>query len=303
MNPNMSLAIVYDGSIRDNGTPFYARLALAQVLGQDPDWYSEDPTIKGGIPHDHDFYLHVDDGRDDFPVTGIPHPWGYWMVDSHLGPDVRIEKALTADLVWCAQKPFVETLQGHGINAKWLPLACEPLVHCTREELAARENRAPDFPIYDLGFVGHIQPPGQSNRLEFLDKLYRAVPNSWYAFGHYHEEMSRVYHRCRLGVNHAVRDDLNMRFFELASMGVPQLADNGMVGLRDLDFRGWEHYLPYHDQVSAIHRAKEALAMSPNLLQDIAADALAKVRAAHTYRHRCETILSDVEDFLQRGQP
>jgi hypothetical protein len=299
-----NVAIVYDGGIRDNGSPFYARMALAQVLGKDPDWYTEAPSAPGAIPAGHDFYIHPDDGRDDLPVDKIPHPWGYWIVDSHLGPDIRIEKAKQADLVWVAQKPFVDVLAKHGIKAKWLPLACEPLVHCTAEELAARENRLVTVPDKDLVFVGHLQSPEVSNRVKFLDGLFREFPNSWYAFGHFHEDMARVYHRGRLGINHAVRDDLNMRFFELASMGVLQLADSRMVGLADLGFQKGDHYIPYSGTVPAIQMAHAALsdAWEPGIRDRILADALAHVRAHHTYHHRLCTILADVEQFLRGTQ-
>ena len=293
----MKVAIVYSGSIRDNGTGFYTRLALAQELGHDPDWYNEDPTADP-IPAHHDFRIHVDDGRDDFDCANIPKPWGYWVVDSHLGPDIRLAKAKMADVVWCAQQPFVEELAKHGIKARWLPLACEPLLHVTAAELAAREDRAATKPDLDLAFVGHLGDPG---RLEFLDRLFRAFPNSWYAFGHFHEDMARVYHRARLGVNHAVRDDLNMRFFELASMGVPQLADTSMVGLDHLGFHAWQHYVPYDATLTPERAVRAVLGLnSPTSLSDMAEAAQVLARGSHTYRHRVATMLEDIEQFLRR---
>lgn len=305
----MNLAIVYDGGIRDNGSPFYLRLAAAQHFGQELDWYTEDPTAeKGGIGLGHDFYIHPDDGRDDFDCTNIPHPWGYWAVDSHLGPEIRIAKAKLADVVWCAQKPFVEVLAAHGVKAKWLPLACEPLLHCTAIELARREERDPVDPDKDLVFVGHLMKPTQAptDRVMFLDRLFKTFPNSWYAYGCFHEEMSRAYHRGRLGINHAVRDDLNMRFFELASMGVPQLADSRMVGLRELGFRAFEHYVPYDSTEYATIAAGNALdPKNAGKLLEMADLARTLVRTHHTYRTRLCTMLEDVEQFLQssRGTP
>lgn len=294
-----SIAVVYSGEIRDNGTPFYVRFALAQIIGHEPDWFTEDPSSPRPITAEHDFRIHVDDGRDDFGVDNIPHPWGYWAVDSHLGPAIRIEKARQADIVWCAQKPFVEVLKREGIKASWLPLACEPLLHVNARELADRENREPTVPDLDLAFVGHIQNPdtihAPAGRLAFLDTLFRAFPNSWYAYGHFHEDMARVYHRARVGVNHAIRDDLNMRFFELASMRIPQLADQRMVGLDELGFHAWEHYIPYTD--NAVERAEFALGTKGDL-QDLADRAYWLVRGAHTYKHRLCRMLEDVEAYL-----
>jgi len=304
-----SIAICYDGGIRDNGTPFYLRFAMAQEFGTDPEWYTEDPSAQeGGIPDIHDFIIHVDDGRDDLPVSGIPHPWGYWAVDSHLGPEIRIAKAKQADLVWCAQKPFVEVLAQHGVKAKWLPLACEPLLHETAFEAAVRKAKEanPDAPNgtivqfdvpspnYDLAFVGHLGDPG---RLEFLDRLFTAFPNSWYAYGVFHQDMAAHYHRARLGINHAVRDDLNMRFFELACMGVPQLADARMVGWAELGFSKNQHFIA--SVKYPVTAAKYALSGDNSRM---AQRALELVRSHHTYRHRLCTMLEDIESFL-RGTP
>jgi len=300
-----SIAICYDGSIRDVGTAFYLRFAMAQEFGAEPEWYTEDPSAQeGGIPDIHDFIIHADDGRDDLPVSGIPHPWGYWAVDSHLGPEIRIAKAKQADLVWCAQKPFVEVLAQHGVKAKWLPLACEPLLHETAEEAMRRQGKwllndpMPVDPQYDLAFVGHLGDPG---RLEFLDRLFTAFPNSWYAYGVFHQDMAAHYHRARLGINHAVRDDLNMRFFELACMGVPQLAPEFMVGLAEIGAAPGIHYWPYLDATDAVDTARMALE-SPKRRGKMVNQALELVRSRHTYRHRLCTMLEDIESFL-RGTP
>lgn len=275
MNP----AIVYDGGIRDNGTPFYARVALANILQSDPDWYSE----AGEVGKDHPFYIHVDDGRDDLPVDSIPRPWGYWAIDSHLGPEIRIKKALEADIVWCAQKPFVEVLHQHGVDAHWLPLACEP-------ELHRAISREPDC---DLVFVGHLQDPKMTNRVAFLDRLFKAVKTPWFQYGVFHADMANVYARGRIGVNHAVRDDLNMRFFELACIGVPQLADSRMVGLSDLGFEPWKHYLPYDSVEEAVRVVTDELDVEHSCM---VRNAQELVRAEHTYTHRVRQMLADATD-------
>lgn len=278
MNPCM----VYSGDIRDNGSPFYTRLALANVLQKDPEWFSE----AGEIPRDFPLYLHPDDGRDDLSVDGIPHPWGYWIVDSHLGPDIRIEKAKKADLVWCAQKPFVEVLAKHGVKAKWLPLACEPEVH----KVTHFRTVTPDK---DLVFVGHLQDPSMTNRVEFLDSVFKSVKNPWYEYGVFHSDMANVYGRGRIGLNHAVRDDLNMRFFELACIGVPQLADSRMVGLSELGFEPWLHYLPYSSVEEAVEVIEDELDEDHN---SMVTNAKKVVLGSHTYTHRVQQMLTDAKE-------
>lgn len=284
MNP----AIVYDGSIRDNGTPYYFRWALAQVLGRDPDWHTPAVEIPGG----HEAYIMVDDGRDDLSRVP-PHPWGYYATDSHLGPETRLEKAKQADIVWCAQKPFAERLVGLGLNAKWLPLACSPAHHPTAKELAEQTDTPLAEKLYDLAFVGHLQPPSQSSRIEFLDALRREFPSFRFRFGAFHHDMAREYHTARIGVNHAVRDDLNMRFFELASLGVPQLCDSRMVGLEELGFEPFIHYLPYETAEDAVEVAKRYVHDSD--LWMMGENAKKAVRACHTYERRVKVMLQDLE--------
>lgn len=283
----MRLALIYDGSIRDNGTPYYFRFAFAQALGQELPWFSQ----AGAIPQ-HDFFIHIDDGRDDLHPYLLPEPFGFYCTDSHLGPGPRLEKAKRAAITWCAQKPFAEALRAQGINAKWLPLACSPAHHPTAVELAQLEDRPLAEKLYDLAFVGHLQDPNQSDRIEFLDALRFHFPSFRFRFGAFHHDMAREYHTARIGVNHAVRDDLNMRFFELASLGVPQLCDARMIGLDEQGFAPFVDYLPYESAEQAVE-VVETFIGDPEL-HTMAESARNKVRAGHTYAHRVQEMLRDV---------
>ncbi len=285
----MRTALVYDGSIRDNGTPYLFRFGFRLHLGYELDWYSQQTEI----PKEYDFYIHVDDGRDDLSPELIPQPFGFYCTDSHLGPGPRLEKARRAAITWCAQKPFAEALRAEGLNAIWLPLACSPPHHPTAVELAQECNDALAEKRYDLAFVGHLQDPLQTNRIEFLDTIRRGFPSMRFRFGAFHHDMAREYHSARIGVNHAVRDDLNMRFFELASLGVPQLCDARMVGMDDLGFQPFVHYLPYRSAVEAVEVAKEFL-HDPELVT-MAEQARCLVRAQHTYEKRAAEMLKDLE--------
>lgn len=288
----MKMNLVYNSEIRDDGTPRYFLHAFHQ-LEQEQSF-----TFERYLPYDKlpkaDFTVCIDDGRDE--IKWLPeHPCGYYATDTHLGWDYRLWKAKHFDIVWCAQKPAAEKMRELGINASWLPLACDPMAHPTRKEWQDR-----GFPSttdkYDIVFVGHLQSPKTSTRVEFLDSLYKAIPNFRTVHGLFHEDMAHQYHKARIGVNHAVRDDLNMRFFELASCGVPQLCDRRMVGLRELGFADGIDYIGYSSTDEAIDRTKFYLAHPNNL--DLMADlSHAIVRASHTYKHRAEKMLKDIHDL------
>lgn len=281
------LALVYSGEGRDNGTPFYYRLAMTR-MGIPHNWYW--PQNPAGIPRDHAFYFVIDDGRDDLAYLP-PHPCGYYATDTHLGWEHRRKKAAHFDIVWCAQKPAADRMRSEGLNAHWVPLACCPEMHpCFQFQSAVQAPR------YDLGFVGHLMPDHQSNRVEFLDQLFRAFPNSRMEFGVFHRDMARVYHQCRIAVNHAVRDDLNMRFFEIASLGVVQLCDSRMVGLAELGFNNCEHYWGYTNAAEAQEAARWILSDRCGQAH-IAEAALKLVRDQHTYEHRVGRLMHDIHRF------
>lgn len=273
------IALVYSGEVRDNGTPFYVRMAL-RALGIAHKWYS--PAYP--LPQtEHPLWLQVDDGRDDLPAIA-PRPNAYWAIDTHLGFEARLTKARSFDRVYCAQKSGAERMRGEGVPAEWLPLACSPEHHP-----ALWERPLATSPVFDIAFVGHLQAPADMLRVDFLDAVFRAFPRFRFEFGVFHQEMAAVYHRARIGLNHSVRGDLNMRFFELASIGVPQLCEE-MEGLADLGFRAGEHYLAYAGADEAIAQLQAALKDGADL-RAMAARAHAHVRAHHTYEHRVKVLL------------
>lgn len=295
----MSPAIVYSGEIRDNGTPRLFREAFAEVLGYQAPWY----TRAGEIPEGRSFYFSIDDGRDDLP-RNPPHPWGFYCTDSHLGLEARLARAREADIVWCAQPDAAIRFQAEGINAYWLPLACSPLNHPTAVEVAEQEDAPLEEKVFDVAFVGHLQPQSESSRIEFLGKMAKAFPNFRYEFSVFGRDMAKVYHRARIGINHAVRNDLNMRTFELASIGVPQLCDQRMMGLKDIGFEPWAHYIPYGGPWPDMDVAEDAIGSAVWALKNHGGlPAMAKrahdlVRGSHTYAHRVKTMLAQASALV-----
>lgn len=287
-----NIGLIYDSQIRNNGTPVHFWHAFKQ-LGIPFRRY----LPHGGLPK-HDFYVWIDDGRDDL-LWLPPEPWGFYATDTHLGWDYRFRKAQHADIVWCAQKPAAERMKDAGLNAHWLPLACNPIAHPTAEELQQRLGIPVPEKKYDVAFVGHLQPSSQSNRVEFLDELFKAFPNFRVGFGVFHEDAAKIYHQAKIGINHAVRDDLNMRFFELASMGVIQLCDNRMQGMNELGFKLGSEYFSYESAEEAIGLIDKVLRHGLFRHIRIQEAALKRVRSEHTYAHRVHKMHSDICELLQ----
>lgn len=297
----LDLALIYNRDIRHNGSPAHIWHAF-KILEELGEVKVSSYSPHGKLPK-HDFYLYLDDGRDDIRWVS-PRPSGYWAVDTHLGYEFRRWRAGQVGLTWCAQKAGADKMALEGVPlAKWLPLACNPMAHPTAAELAARDPKAWPVPEvkYDIGFVGFLQPPDTSDRIEFLDEMFKAFPNFTCGFGIFHEDAARLMHQCLVGVNHSIRGDLNMRFFELASMGVAQVCPY-MDGLADLGFEDLKHYYGYghkNNNDSYYRYAEAATRMALEVFGPKVADnAFNLVRSKHTYLHRAQTLVRDILGFL-----
>ena len=288
----MKIGFVSNAEIRDNGTFGLARDAVMrrmQFKKEDVKWYQRGSEHVGKC----DFYVFVDDGRDDIPMD-VPRPNAAWLIDTHLGWDIRREWANHFDTVFCAQKGGAEQMAREGINSHWLPLACHPLAHPNYGEIIT--SPAKDGILmgrgldkqFDLTFVGFMNEDEKgNNRVDWLDKMFKAFPNSWLAVNCFHENMAAHYIRSRLGFNLSIRDDLNMRFFEVMSTGTALLTNVDVVGWREIGFEVGVHFIGYETVGDAIEKSKYYLRHHDER-EEIAAAGHQLVREKHTYVDRME---------------
>ena len=287
----MNIGFVVNAEVRDNGTFSLVRDALWRQMGYTgkQKWY----TRGAGYEEDCDFYIFIDDGRDDIPMD-VPRPNAAWMIDTHLGWDVRREWANHFDTVFCAQLGGAEKMARDGVNAHWLPLACHPPAHPNYGEIItspAKEEilmgRGLDKQ-FDLTFVGFMNEDERgNNRVDCLDKMFKAFPNSWLAVNCFHENMAAHYIRSRLGFNLSIRDDLNMRFFEVMSTGTALLTNVDVVGWREIGFEEGVHFIGYETVGDAIEKSNYYLRHHDER-ENIAAAGHRLVREKHTYVDRME---------------
>jgi spore maturation protein CgeB len=131
----------------------------------------------------------------------------------------------------------------------------------------------------------------------------------------YFDEMARTYSASRVVFNRSIRNDVNMRVFEAVACGsllmTNDLRDNGQEEL----FRDGVHLATYREAEELIEKVEYYLAREA-VRERIAAAGRAEVLARHTYRHRMERLLEEVEkkipakssrdrkkSSLQRGKP
>lgn len=284
-------AFFFNAEIRDNGTARRIRDAAVRFHGKSVTRYNR-PPYKG--LSEHPLYIFVDDGRDDIPMEA-PHPSACWLVDTHLGYETRLNWARQFDYVFAAQMPTVGKMKADGIESVyWLPLACHPPVDPTAFEMK-QAGLIPEMPKkeWDVCFVGHLNKGHQgrgNDRIEYLDRIFHAFPNSWMAFGRFFEEAAARYVRSRTGFNVSITDDLNMRFFEVLSYGVCLVTNNDVAGWKEMGFQDRVHFVGYRGVEEAIEAVKWCLD-NPMEREEIARTGNRLVREKHTYLHRYQEIL------------
>jgi len=153
------VALIFDDRIRPDMTGIHARRALAglvEVVHFQPDQCHSIPSSR------FDLYLSVDDDTDHRLAAAL-RPHAYWAIETHLDFPSRIERAVSCDAVFAAQRDGAERLRQAGIHSVvWLPLACDPGIHCRHE----------DPKEYDVSFVGNIVPGPRAELLEMRKSRY-----------------------------------------------------------------------------------------------------------------------------------
>lgn len=280
------LAVVFDNRARPETTGFYVRRALHGLVDEVTHLLPEE--LGRVQPGSYDAFVVVDDGRRCEIPQGIG-PTAWWAIDTHLDFDRALATAQQAHVVFAAQRNGAERLRAAGIgSATWLPLACDPELHTVHESLPIE---------WDWCFVGNLFPGPRS---ELVERMRAELPRGWVGRA-YFREMANIYARSRLAFNRSLRDDVNMRVFEAVAAGsllsTNDLTDNGQAEL----LRDDEHLATYHSPEELLDKARYYLAHDSERSR-LAQAGRHEVLTKHTYRHRAEIILRELERSVSRKQ-
>lgn len=232
-----------------------------------------------------DWLLFVESGLW-FEMAGVdasPWPRACYLIDTHLMALEHLKTASRFDVVFLAQKEYVEPFRKQlSRPVFWLPLAADPEIH----------RPVPSEERFDLGICGsegglHNR---RTRRLARLSLHFSVGKKRVFL-----EEMSRFLSECRLLFNSSVNSDLNMRVFESLAIGKCLLTDP-VPGLLDL-FRE-DKDLVLYDDPDLIEKARYLLD-SPRERAEIAENGRRRVLAAHTYDHRARALLRILEGSLR----
>lgn len=260
----MRIAIYYDTfaetGFRNDGNPVYVFSALKRR--QDKNLLEVDhlaPMENISLFGQYDLNIDVDWGEDGllpiipYKLIDAPKPNIYWASDTHLGFDYRLEKAKKFDRVFCAQKQAVIDFEKAGVKAEWMPHAFEPMAYMDIQNI--KEGESPrQFEFlkreFDIAFVGHVNSP---NRVDFLDRMFKEFPNFFFGQRRF-QDAARIYKKSKICINVAMKEDLNMRCFEVMGAGGFLLTD--YVPYMEELFEDGKHCAIYRSHDEAVDKAK-----------------------------------------------
>ncbi len=225
------------------------------------------------------FYLWVESVYGYFPVNldSLDCPKACYLIDTHLNLNWHLEWAKNFDYVFLAQREYIRHFHQAGMKrVYWLPLACDPEIH----------RRSSNIKKHDIGFVGSVE---KGSRRDFLlSKISKKF--NIHIERCFWDDMARVFSESRIVFNNAVRNDLNMRVFEVMSTGSLLLTDSAPEsGLTELFVDGED--LVIYEDYNLLEKAEYYL-NNESLRKTIAERGMLLVHNAHTYMHRCEDLIN-----------
>jgi len=240
-----------------------------------------------------DWLLFVETGIwFEMPILDdAPFPKACYLIDTHLFPSDHLEIARRFDVVFLAQKAYVDLFREKlSRPVFWLPLAADPSIH----------RPCPTREFFDIGICGSKSGGRSSNqrsrRLARLELHYSVGQKRVFL-----EDMAAFLSQCRLLFNSAVSRDLNMRVFESLAIGKCLLTDDAS-GLLDL-FTPDQDLILY-EEADLIEKVRFLLD-HPEVRERVAENGKNKVLSRHTYRHRARSVvrvLSDFPGIIKKGE-
>jgi len=269
------VCVIYDDRLRPETTGGYCLRAFQELLKAT---HARPDQISSLNPMDFDLFVRIDDGLE-YALPSTFHPLVWWAIDTHLDPERCLAQANLADVTFAAQQPGAFALRQAGIHsAEWLPLACDTAIH-RQHDLSKR---------FDFCFVGNLI---KGPRSELVEKLRLNFP-SHFVGRSYFEDMARIYSESRIAFNRSIRDDLNMRVFEVLACGSLLVTNHlSPEAGQDKLFRDGIHLASYRDPEELIDKFRFYLAR-PEARAKIERAGREEVTARHTYRHRMERLLT-----------
>lgn len=307
--------VVPQTNFRNDGACLFVNYNLRKLLDGDDALKNKSVMKKdsGNVVHiqpneptkllgNFDLHVLIDHGEDAIGVPldfRLPSPNLYWISDSHLGFEYRLERAKQFDRVWASHKPSIKKFIDAGIDPakiSYMPWAAEH--ECFKP-----------YPIiekYDWCFIGHLNNQFRINLLDRFCKEWPLGSNGYLGWrmgefpGHnVLEDIAKKFSQSRIVLNESILDDLNMRTFETLACKRLLLCED-VPGVRD-HFVDGEHLVLFKTIDEAVEKAKWLL-NDKEAREGIAAQGHQEFLSKHTYMHRTKEILKQCLDYVPKEE-
>lgn len=226
-----------------------------------------------------DFVLAIDDSSH-YILDINYHPKAIWVIDAHTSFICDKVMVKSFDIIFVAQKEYVEKFKKYNKYVYWLPLACDPEWH-------SKQNLEQ---IYDVAFIGQL---GRGWRKRLLLNLKKDFPNSFISSADC-KDISKIYSQAKIVVNYNVNNDINMRVFEALCSGslllTNEIKNNGFNEL----FKDKEHLVVYDGSYKNLKEKIEYYLENEEERERIAKNGSELVLKNHTYKHRTDFVLKKI---------
>ncbi len=206
----------------------------------------------------------------------------WWGIDTHLNFEKHLRISRLFDHTFIAQKEFVVSLTAYGIAATWLPLAYPSSI-----DIAPKTS-----PKYDFSFIGQTDQTMYPERHRLIRKAQHAFPNNFVGTLE-PKEMLETYNNSRVVINQSIKNDINMRVFEVLGTSAV-LVTNAIRnnGLEDL-FENTKHLFTFETDEELIFLLQNLVNNDATRIETATA-ANELVLSRHTYFNRASEILEFV---------
>lgn len=226
-----------------------------------------------------DFILAIDDSSH-YILDINYHPKAIWIIDSHTSFVCDKVMAKSFDIIFVAQKEYVDKFKKFNTYVYWLPLAADLDWH-GKKDLEK---------IYDIAFVGQL---GVGWRRKILLKLKKDYPNSFISSADC-KKIGEIYSQSKIVINYNVNNDINMRVFEAMASGTllitNQIKNNGFEEL----FENNKHLVVYDGTYKDLKEKIDYYLKNDEEREKIAQEGYKLILEKHTYKHRVDFILSKI---------
>ena len=224
-----------------------------------------------------DLYLWVESVNGHFPrnLESVPVPKACYLIDSHLNLGWHVQWAKQFDHVFIAQREYIPAFRDAGCkHVHWLPLGADPDIH----------RRATEVKKNSIGFVGSLNTERRVRLLNALERFHKVTYQRCFW-----TDMADFFAESKIVFNNAIKNDLNMRLFEVMSTGTFLLTDNAAGSGQDEMSLGCED-LVMNAGVTNVEVARYYLEHEEER-ERIAARGRRLIHRAHTYAQRIDDLL------------